>query len=49
MLFRGQVVAEYEVKLILAVPHPRDRRDRVVRLAACLGDFFAAMSFMGSS
>ena len=38
MLFRGQVVAEYEVKLILAVPHPRDRRDRVVRLAACLGE-----------
>ena len=33
-MFRcGQVVAEYEVKLILAVPHPRDRRDRVVRLA----------------
>ena len=33
---RSQVVAEYEVKLILAVPHPRNRRDRVVRLAVRL-------------
>ena len=35
VLWRGQVVPQDQIQFVLAVPHPRDRCDRVVRLAVC--------------
>ena len=36
VFFCRQIIPQHEVKLVLAVPHPRDRRDGVVRLAVGL-------------
>ena len=38
MLFRGQIVPEHQVQLILPVPHSRNRRDGIVRHALGLGE-----------
>ena len=38
MLFRGQIVPEHQVQLILPVPHSRNRCDGIVRHALGLGE-----------
>ena len=43
MLRGGDVVAQHQVQLILAVPHPGDGRDGVVGLAIGLGEDKAAL------